>query len=112
VAGKGAVELRDNSAAVLKQIGDLTEGRLRDLAEEMTDVAKTNCPVDTGNLRDSIEWDAQEMSTEKKTVTIYTQTGYGGWVELGTSRQAAQPFLAPAFKQAFNTIVENGGKMD
>jgi len=112
VSIKSAVELRDNSAKVLAQIGELTEQRIRDLAEEMTDVAKTNCPVDTGNLRDSIEWDAQEMNSEKKTVTVYTQTGYGGYVELGTSRQAAQPFLAPAFKEAFHTVVENGGRMD
>lgn len=111
MAANGAVELRDNSAKVLAQIGDLTEQKLRDLAEEMTDIAKTSCPVDTGNLRDSIEWDAQEMNKDKKTVTVYTQTGYGAYVELGTARQGAQPFLAPAFKQAFNTVVENGGKM-
>jgi len=112
MAGKDAVEIRDNSAAVLKQITGLTKERLVDFAEEMTEVAKDGCPVDTGNLRDSIEWSEEVISEVLIAVLVYTQTGYGFWVNNGTSRMAAQPFLDPAFATARHNILENGGRMD
>lgn len=100
------VTIRDNSRDVLKQIGALTREKLRDFAEEMTEVAKSGCPVDTGNLRDSIEWDEENVSDTQQAVRVFTQTGYGAFVELGTSRMAAQPYLAPAFETARKNVLD------
>ena len=44
--------------------------------------AKANCPVDTGNLRNSI---THQMSGDKK-VLIGTNVEYGAYVELGTGK--------------------------
>lgn len=55
--------------------------------------AKHRCPVDTGRLRNSINY-AVDMSEEA--VYIGTNVEYAPYVELGTSRQRAQPFLRPA----------------
>lgn len=54
--------------------------------------AKRLCPVDTGRLRNSITH-AMEGS---EAVVIGTNVEYGPYVELGISRQKAQPFLRPA----------------
>jgi HK97 gp10 family phage protein len=57
------------------------------------EVAKRHCPVDTGNLRSSItpvieSWAAGYVGTNVE---------YAPYVEYGTRRTPAQPFLEPAF---------------
>lgn len=66
----------------LEKIGLLAEG-----------YAQMKCPVDTGNLRASI---THEVDTAEKAVYIGTNVEYAPYVELGTSRQKAQPYLRPA----------------
>lgn len=66
----------------LEKIGLLAEG-----------YAEARCPVDTGNLRASI---THEVDAGDNAVYIGTNVEYAPYVELGTSRQKAQPFLRPA----------------
>ena len=68
-------------ARALEKIGLLAEG-----------YAKALCPVDTGRLRNSVT----HISDGEKSVYIGTNVEYGPYVELGTSRSKAQPFLRPA----------------
>lgn len=68
--------------AALEKIGLLAEG-----------YAQMKCPVDTGNLRASI---THEVDAAEKAVYIGTNVEYAPYVELGTSRQKAQPYLRPA----------------
>ena len=68
--------------AALEKIGLLAEG-----------YAQMKCPVDTGNLRASI---THEVSEGEKAVYIGTNVEYAPYVELGTSKMQAQPFLRPA----------------
>lgn len=53
--------------------------------------AKKYCPVDTGRLRNSITHDKSERAAY-----IGTNVEYGPYVELGTSKMKAQPYLKPA----------------
>lgn len=53
--------------------------------------AKVLAPVDTGNLVNSISTSIDGMSAE-----VGPTAEYGIWVELGTSRMAGQPYMAPA----------------
>lgn len=55
--------------------------------------AKMLCPVDTGNLRNSIT-----HTTEDDAAIIATNVEYASYVEMGTSRQAAQPYMRPAIE--------------
>lgn len=90
-------------------VGMLTSGYAQDL-----------CPVDTGNLRDSI---THAYSDEGKTVTLLVGTNvyYAPYVELGHHQQPGRfvpkikkrlvrswvpgkPFLRPAFENHINEI--------
>ena len=73
-------ELRRRIPVALEECGLAAEG-----------YAKRLCPVDTGRLRNSITHTA-----DKKTAYIGTNVEYAPYVELGTSRQKAQPYLKPA----------------
>ncbi len=55
--------------------------------------AKELCPVDTGRLRNSITHDV-----DGQTAIIGTNVEYAAYVELGTSKMGARPYLAPAAK--------------
>lgn len=66
----------------LEKIGLLAEG-----------YAQMKCPVDTGNLRGSI---THEVDAGEKAVYVGTNVEYAPYVELGTSKMDARPFLRPA----------------
>jgi len=53
--------------------------------------AKTLCPVDTGALRRSILAEVEQFSA-----TIAPHTEYDAYVEFGTYKMAAQPYMRPA----------------
>lgn len=70
--------------------------------------AKALCPVDTGNLRNSITYEI-----EGNKARIGTNISYSKFVELGTSKMAAQPFLSPAVemnKDKFRVLLKNAQK--
>lgn len=79
-------EFRDGLDAALtralEKVGLVAEG-----------YAKRLCPVDTGRLRNSI---THVIDAGEQAVYVGTNVEYGPYVELGTSRQKAQPFLRPA----------------
>lgn len=54
--------------------------------------AKLLCPVDTGRLRNSITHRQEDENTE----VIGTNVKYAPYVELGTVKQKAKPYLRPA----------------
>lgn len=65
------------------------------IAGKITTDAKQLCPVKTGNLRSSIK---ATINLNGLSATVGTDVHYASFVELGTSRQRAQPFLMPAFE--------------
>lgn len=68
--------------------------------------AKKECPVDTGRLRNSITHQRYDENTE----VIGSNVEYAPYVELGTHKQAAKPFLRPAAENhvsEYKQIVEN-----
>lgn len=74
--------------------------------------AKAIAPVDVGNLRNSIgHSDMRVISASNMAVEIGPTVDYGGYVELGTSRQAPQAYMGPSldrhsgpFEQAMQQI--------
>jgi HK97 gp10 family phage protein len=65
--------------------------------------AVSDSPVKTGTNRRSIDTETERTGTGIKG-QIFTQSGYGGYLETGTSKMDARPYLAPAFNEGVVTI--------
>jgi HK97 gp10 family phage protein len=55
-------------------------------------------PVRRGTNRRSIDTEVV-MTPQGIKATLFTQSGYGGYLELGTSKMEARPYLFPAFNK-------------
>lgn len=79
------------------------ERGLVEAAQSIVDAARAIVPVKTGRLQNSIRWQME------KPLTALVQAGgeaapYAGYVENGTSRMAAQPFMSPAVQLRLSQI--------
>lgn len=91
------------SATAVSQFLENPVGSLaRDLEQRSVEVeagAKRLCPVDTGRLRASI---SHELGRDPAGMyaRIGTDVEYSIYVEVGTSKMNAQPYLRPALKES------------
>ena len=67
---------------------------------------KINAPVLTGTLESSITSDIDGLSAE-----IGPHTDYEAYVEYGTSKMAAQPYMGPAFEKNVPAFVDAMGQV-
>lgn len=90
---KLAQDLRNAAGRVGKDMANVIRKGAADIQRD----AKILAPVDTGNLRNSISTTITgDGRTGSMTAEIGPTASYGIYLELGTSRMAAQPFLFPA----------------
>jgi HK97 gp10 family phage protein len=84
--------------ATQEVIGFDTVATAKELAPVLPQATKARVP---GELRESIDSRVRKITGKRSGVraTITTSCGYGGYVELGTSKMAKKPFLWPAFEQ-------------
>ena len=82
--------------AKLKHINTETHAELKkEITKASLNVqreAKKICPVDTGRLRSSITVERNDLVAE-----VGSNVKYAPYVEFGTKRQRAQPYLRPAY---------------
>ena len=78
------VNLEDAERRALEKIGTFIEAE-----------SKLRTPVDTGNLKRSI---THKVNKDEKSVTIGSNVEYSVYVEKGTSRNRAQPYLTPSIE--------------
>ena len=92
----------DNVHEVLSALKQAVENALEDIGGTAETYAKMKCPVGTpestgikgyigGTLRNSIDHEVED-----NTVYIGTNVEYAAYVEMGTSKMAARPYLQPA----------------
>lgn len=105
------VHITDNSAQFLAALGLAKQAALEAIGLQAEGYAKAKCPVDTGNLRNSISHAASGDSAY-----IGTNVEYAPYVEFGTRKMAAQPYLKPAaeghaaeYKAIAETYLKGGG---
>lgn len=103
-----SVTFEDHSQEVLDTMKGAILRGLERCGMQAEGYAKDLCPVDTGNLRNSI---SHVVDTEKADAAyIGTNVEYAPYVELGTAKQKAQPFLKPAaadHAQTYKNIMED-----
>lgn len=133
-----SVEIQDNSKEVSAAIKEALLRGLEQCGHAAEEYAKKLCPVDTGNLRNSI---THVVDADEPAAYIGTDSEYGPYVELGTGIYAeggggrptpwvyqdakgnwhythgnkAQPFLKPAvadhapqYRQILEDELKNG----
>ena len=97
--GKKQIEKR------LRQISETStdnlQGALTVAAFKVEADAKKGCPVDTGRLRASI---TSRVFKVFAIVGVPVSVGYGKYIEYGTSKMKAQPFLYPALQKNLRFI--------
>lgn len=126
-----SIEITDNSKSVLSAFDQAVLRGLERCGEQGEGYAKDLCPVDTGNLRNSI---SHKVDDGEPAVYIGSNVEYATYVELATGIYAeggrptpwvyqdengnwhwtrgnpAQPFLAPAVKdhaKTYKNIIED-----
>jgi HK97 gp10 family phage protein len=103
----GSAELTARLENLASRVGELSDEVLVELAERIVEDAKALCPVDTGSLRRSIRYERDPSGSiiiaaggggiiNPKT---RREVDYAAYVEFGTSRSPAQPFLQPALEK-------------
>ena len=85
-----------------------TEQDLTRVGLRVQSVARGLCPVDTGRLRSSIVM-VSGRDGKGFYVDVGTNVSYAKFVEFGTSRMAAKPFLIPAVAQAAGILRSEAG---
>ena len=99
------IRMTDNSREIEREFESAVERALTRIGLQAETYAKRECPVDTGNLRNSIT-----NAVDDKSAYVGTNVEYAAFVELGTSRAKAQPFLKPAATEhsdVYRRIVES-----
>ena len=112
--------------AIIAQFGGNVSQAVRTIAFSIEAKAKIKCPVDTGALRSSIMVRTyeryggmvnvvgrsgagrQELPQPPDAATAYVgpTMEYGVYVELGTGRRRAKPYLVPAVRETEREIAE------
>ena len=81
----------------------ITGQYLAKIAQQISNRAKQLAPVDTGRLRNSIDWNIGSVNN-KITAHIGTNVEYARYVEFGTRYWSGQPFLIPALMEVVNRM--------
>ena len=101
---------KDNTDEVLSALERAKNRGLEAIGLVAEGHAKKITPVDTGRLRNSIS-----HATDDDAAYIGTNVEYAPYVELGTSKKGARPFLKPAatehlseYKNLMEESLKNG----
>jgi len=94
-----SVTIKTNTDAMFQEVKARVRDALRTAGPLILRSAIQKCPVDTGNLQRNIETEYEGLS-----LRVGTQVEYGGYVEGGTSKMAAQPYLRPALDENLRKI--------
>lgn len=92
IEGRGRVRRRIRELSAGMRTGGQTAAA--ETAEAIRQRAKNLAPVDTGKLRDSIRTD--KVGPDQYEVGPGDEVEYAMYVEYGTSRTPAQPYMRPA----------------
>ena len=96
-------------AVVVAATTDVFELDMKARAKELSPVSDENPQIGdgkyrpTGNNKNSIDVEVIETPEGVKG-RLFTQSGYGGYLEVGTAKMQARPYIYPAFDEFVGTI--------
>lgn len=93
MSNRSQVKLINNCSIVKLLFRQRINDALDEVGMFVVSEAKVRTPVDTGHLRGSIDYTKKFDS-----INVGTNVDYGIYVEKGTSKMKAQPYLTPAIE--------------
>lgn len=87
-----------------------TKRGLQDVVVDIANDAIKLSPVLTGNNRRSIKFEVGaggEVAKDEGEGAVYSTSGYGGYLETGTVKMEAQPYLKPALDMNIHKLPKN-----
>lgn len=84
---------------VQQKVKTATKRALKDVVVDIAQDAIKGSPVETGNNRRSIMFEVGpggEVSKKDTEAAVFSTSGYGGYLETGTVKMAARPYMKPA----------------
>ena len=98
-------KFRPNPAAIAKLNGALFRSLDDTLKFDILPEAFDRSPFVSGNNARSIKTEV-ESAGDRIEGSIFTESGYGGYLEVGTSKMAARPYLWPAVERHAKKVFE------
>lgn len=92
----------NNLLRIAARLPEAVSAIVRKAAYDIEAHAKSIVPVDTGKLKNSI---TSEFPSQTKAI-IAPHTDYAAYVEFGTRRQRAQPYMRPAAEKVAPAFIE------
>lgn len=83
-----SVNIIDNTDKILAALNKQINDALKEISEPVVNTIKSNTPVDTGKLRDSIKSKVKDNEVE-----FYSDVEYAKYVEFGTSKQKGKHMM-------------------
>jgi len=102
-----------NGDKVLAEFNKLKESAEKQSASNIAQKAKSDCPVDTGALKNSITMSKSKFKDGGYTVIVGKGLDYASYIELGIPKRPGRPFFRRAaqgegnnFEKAITTILK------
>ncbi len=86
---------------VLAEVKGATEGALKKVIVDIANDVIHGSPVLTGNNRRSIQYEAGGLEA-----SVFSTSGYGGYLETGTVKMPARPYFKPALDRHIKELPE------
>jgi hypothetical protein len=84
---------------VLSEFLKAVQVPIDDFADIMLALVKKGSPYLTGHNRRSCTYRMLKFADGSVGFEMFTESGYGGWLEVGSSRRAGTPYFRPSFEQ-------------
>jgi len=108
----GAIIRKKLTALPKKLARNILRQAIRAAARQLADEVRTRAPVGpTGYLSSSIKSRDSRGERNQVAAKVATDAFYARFVEYGTSKMAAKPFMRPAFDTQKDKLVDLVGRM-
>jgi HK97 gp10 family phage protein len=100
----GDAQVKVTMRNVKKEIEQaIVDGFTQVFAEDIVPAAADGSPVRTGHNKRSIDSEVERVP-RGVVARMFTQSGYGGYLETGTKNMEAQPYMWPALMRFYNRL--------
>lgn len=100
----GEKEVIRNMNNYSRNMGIETQSAIEEVIEVIVAKAQSLAPVDTGKLRSSIQGVVRSMASDIINGHVEATVPYATYIEFGTEKMKAQPFLTPALDEGYKVL--------